>query len=451
VRRPGPFHLAIVAAGTAGDKYPYLHLARGLIARGHRVSFLGPSAHAAAARAAGVPYVGLGTEAEYFAALDDPDLWHPSRGFEVIWRHSVPGLTLLPGWFAQLADDEPDALLAHPLALPAAALVRAARPHLRIVTAWLAPNNLRTVHDPMTLGPLKVPRWMPLAWRRALWRGVDAHVVDRVALPALNAARDAAGLPAVAHFIDHLQDVADASLALFPSWFGPRMPDWPRTLSEGAFALYDPTPDAPFDAGLEAFLAPGEDDAPLRPIAFTPGSGNRQADRYFARALQAVRRLGRRAIFLTPHRAQVPARLPPEVLWHPYVPLRRLLPRVAALVHHGGIGTTAEALRAGVPQIVLPLAFDQFDNGARLASLGVGRMLTGWGTRPRSLARAIEAVLGDAGVRAACARAAERMAEDAQVDLVTRAETLFEGRDPAFGPTPNDALLCLPWGSGRRA
>jgi rhamnosyltransferase subunit B len=420
-----PSHFVVVAAGTAGDMYPYLHLARGLVARGHRVSFLGPAAHARAAAAAGVAYVGLGTEAEYLAALDDPDLWHPRRGFEVIWRHSIPGLTLLPDWFAALPADAPRALLAHPLALPAAALVRATRPGLRIVTAWLAPNNLRTVHDPMTLGPLRVPRWLPRGWREALWLLIDARVIDRVALPALNDARTAAGLASVAHFVDHLQAVADASLALFPPWFGPRMPDWPETLHEGAFALYDPSPDTPFDAGLESFLAAGEADAARQPVVFTPGSGNRQADRYFERALAAVRRLGRRAIFLTPHRAQVPSDLPADVLWHPYVPLRRLLPRVAALVHHGGIGTTAEALCAGVPQVVVPLAFDQFDNGARIQALGVGRLLTGWRSSPGGLAHAIDALLADSSVRAGCLDAAALVARDAGVDLAGRAEALL--------------------------
>jgi rhamnosyltransferase subunit B len=423
---PSP-HIVIVAAGTAGDMYPYLYLARGLAARGHRVSFLGPAAHAGSAAAAGVPYVGLGSEADYLAALDDPDLWHPRRGFEVIWRHSIPGLALLPDWFAGLPADAPCALLAHPLALPAADLVRAVRPGLRIVTAWLAPANLRTVHDPLHLGPLRVPRWMPRAWRHALWRWVDASVIDRVALPALNAARIAAGRPAVGHFVDHLQAVADTSLALFPPWFGPTMPDWPPALAEGAFTLYDPAPDTLLDAALEAFLAPGDDDPLSKPIVFTPGSGNRQAARYFAHALAATQRLGRRAIFLTPHRAQVPARLPPGVTWHPYVPLRRLLGRVAALVHHGGIGTTAEALRAGVPQVVVPLAFDQFDNGARLEALGVGRMLTGWHARPRAMARAIETLLDSPQVRAACAQAAARVSADESVDLVGRIEALMTG------------------------
>jgi rhamnosyltransferase subunit B len=422
-----PTHVIVAAAGSYGDMYPYLRIARGLIARGHRVSFLGPAAHAAKGEEAGVPYTGLGTEAEYLAALADPDLWHPRKGFEVVWRNSLPALRRLPEWFASLPAGEPCALFAHPLLLPAADLVRAARPGLRIVTAWLAPANLRTVHDPLRMGPLRIAPWVPASWRHALWRAIDATVLDPVALPGLNAERTRLGLAPVAHFIDHFERIADASLALFPPWFGPGLPDWPPGLREGAFPLYDPTPDEALDDELERFLTGGGEDA--RPVVFTPGSGNRQAARYFERALAATRRLGRRAIFLTPHRAQVPERLPAEVLWHPYVPLRRLLPRVAALVHHGGIGTTAEALRAGVPQLVVPLAFDQFDNGARVEALVAGRMLTGWQARPRGLARALDATLRSSAVRAGCARAAALVAGDERRDPVTDIEALL-----AVGP-----------------
>jgi rhamnosyltransferase subunit B len=195
----------------------------------------------------------------------------------------------------------------------------------------------------------------------------------------------------------------------------------------GAFPLYDPTPEAALDDELERFLQADGDAA--RPVVFTPGSGNRQAAVYFERALEATRRLGRRAIFLTPHRAQVPARLPEEVLWHPYVPLRRLLPRVAALAHHGGIGTTAEALRAGVPQLIIPLAFDQFDNGSRVEALRAGHMLTGWRTRPRGLARALDDLLRSPDLRAGCARAAALVAADEHIDPAARLE-------PLLGVTP---------------
>ena len=412
-------HLLVATLGSAGDMYPFLRLARGLQARGHRVTMIGPAVHAAMAEAAGVAFVGMGTEAEYLAMLEHPDVWHPRRGFGVLWGGLGDKLDLLAELVADQPVDEPLALLAHPLALPSAALARAARPSLRVVTAWLAPANLRSVHDPLTIGPLRIPRWMPLAWRAALWRRVDRDVIDPVALPALNAARARRGLAPVAHFIEHLETTADASLTLFPPWFAPTAPDWPRPLAEGAFPVYDPHP-AALSPELAAFL----DDRPP-PLVFTPGSANRQAPRWFERALGATNRLGRRAIFLTTHREQVPAALPAHVLWQAYVPLRAILPRCAALIHHGGIGTTAEALRAGVPQLVVPLAYDQFDNGARVQALGAGRSIAGWRAGPRGLAAALATLLASPAVAHACATAAKRVEADTAVDLALLAERLL--------------------------
>jgi rhamnosyltransferase subunit B len=412
-------HVLVATLGSAGDMYPFLRLARELQARGHRVTVIGPAVHAPMAQAAGVVYRPMGTEAEYLALLEHPDVWHPRRGFAVLWGGLERHLGVLADVIAAEPAGEPLALLAHPLALPSAALARAARPDLRIVAAWLAPANLRSVHDPLTIGALRIPPWMPLAWRAALWRFVDRSVIDPAALPGLNAVRAARGLAPVAHFIEHLESAADASVTLFPSWFAPTPADWPRTLHEGVFTVYDPHPDA-LSPALAAFLDAGD-----APIVFTPGSGNRQAGRWFANALAATNRLRRRAVFLTAHRAQVPALLPAHVLWQAYVPLGALLPRSAALVHHGGIGTTSQALRAGVPQLVLPLAYDQFDNGARVEALGAGRALAGWRAGPRGLASALAALTGSRATAAACASVARRSADDAATDVAGLVERLL--------------------------
>jgi rhamnosyltransferase subunit B len=420
-------HVLVVAVGTVGDLYPFLRVARELMALGHRVTLLGVQVHAGAAARAGVPFHAMGTEAQYSATLDHPHVWHPRKGFGVLWGGMRDSVDILPDFVAALPADEPLVMFAHPLALVAAALARARRPGLRIVAAWLAPANLRTVHDPLTIGPLRIPRWMPLSWRRWLWGRVDSRLLDRVAVPDVNAAQARYGLPPIRHFMAHMQGVADAHLTLFPSWFGATPPDWPRPLCEGVFALYDPHLQTALPDELERFLRDGD-----APVVFTPGSGNRQATRWLARSVQAAQRLGRRALLLTPHREQVPAALPPGVLWLAYVPLRALLPRVAALVHHGGIGTTAEALRAGVPQVIVALAYDQFDNAARVETLAAGCGLAGGatGARPRALARALERLLASDEVRAGCARAARLAADDATVNLGRRAETLL-GLAPA--------------------
>ena len=115
------------------------------------------------------------------------------------------------------------------------------------------------------------------------------------------------------------------------------------------------------------------------PIAAAPGEIGRTlhtlkglAATLGATALAAAAALNQRALLITPYADQLPTPLPPHAHAVSYAPFDALLPRLAALVHHGGIGSTAEALRAGIPQLVVALAFDQFDNAARLATLGAG-------------------------------------------------------------------------------
>ena len=134
------------------------------------------------------------------------------------------------------------------------------------------------------------------------------------------------------------------------------------------------------------------------PLVFTHGTGNRQASTYFTHALEATQRLGMRAILLTPHRDQVQAQLPAGVLWQQYLPFSKLLPHAAALVHHGGIGTTAEAFRAGIAQLIVPLAYDQFDNGARVQALGAGLVLRHAGLSGRRLAARLHTLLSSTSI-----------------------------------------------------
>ncbi|MFO1220616.1 MAG: glycosyltransferase [Burkholderiaceae bacterium] len=206
----------------------------------------------------------------------------------------------------------------------------------------------------------------------------------------------------------HLAGAADFNVTLFPPWFAPTQSDWPGPIVEGDFALHDPheTADAApaLSPALQDFLARGD-----APLVFTPGSANFHAARLLRLALAAVQRLGQRAVFLTPQRSQVPDPLPPQVMWLPYVPLGALLPHAALLLHHGGIGTAAQALRAGVPQMVVPHGWDQFDNAVRLRRLGVARSCPAYRLTGFALRRHLGALLGDAGVRQACQAAAARM------------------------------------------
>lgn len=410
---PQRTHFVVVTIGSAGDLFPFLRMALALREAGHSVSFLAPDMLAPYVSQAGLPFHGLPIDP---SVLDDPDLWDARKGFGVVWRATRPAAAQLLPFVAGLPADRPCVLLVHPLALPEADLCRAARPDLRIAAAYLAPSNLPTIHDPLVMGPLRIAPWVPHALRRWLWRRVGAHLIDPLVLPGLNAGRRAHGLPPVPGLLGYLYGVPDLSIALFPEWFARPQPDWPRPMLRAGFLLYDPDPGLAPGPELTRFLAAGD-----APIVFTPGTGNRQAARYFQSALIAVRKLGRRAIFLTAHAEQVPPGLPPEVLWQPYMPLRALLPQVAALVHHGGIGTTAEALRAGTPQLVAPFAHDQFDNAARVEALGVGLALPAARMNPRLLEQRLRQLLSSPTMPAQCRAAAARFTPHASLDALCAA------------------------------
>ncbi|HUL73424.1 MAG TPA: nucleotide disphospho-sugar-binding domain-containing protein, partial [Vicinamibacterales bacterium] len=114
------------------------------------------------------------------------------------------------------------------------------------------------------------------------------------------------------------------------------------------------------------------------PIVFTLGSSAVGAPgTFYDESVRAATMLGRRAVFLVGKYAPAlsQSQLPDSMLAVDVAPHDALFPRAAAIVHHGGVGTTGQALRSGRPMLVVPHSHDQPDNGARLSRLGCGRML----------------------------------------------------------------------------
>lgn len=399
--------LTIVAtSGTGGDVLPFITMAKGLVEQGHRVLMLIPGLQESTVQESGLPYRTFGSLAQGLAQLEDPDLWDERKGWGVIWRGLTPNLGALRELVQSLPANDSCVVLCHPILVPMAALARSVRPDLRIVAAYLAPSNLCSSHDMLAAGSLRIPAWAPLAGLRALWRLIHHHWIDPVTLPSLNALRRQFNLPEVPHFFAHVLAAPDASIGLFPRWFAAVQADWPQPFVEGAFVRTTAESGGSLPIEVERFLSEGEP-----PIVFTPGTGHQHAAFYFETALKTLKRLGRRGLFLTPHVGQVPDQLPASVMWLAHVPFADLLPRTAALVHHGGIGTCAEAFRAGIPQLIVPFAYDQFDNGFRAKRLGVADVLLAKRLSAGRMRRQLAHLLASQRVKAACNRVATSMAE----------------------------------------
>jgi UDP:flavonoid glycosyltransferase YjiC (YdhE family) len=151
-------------------------------------------------------------------------------------------------------------------------------------------------------------------------------------------------------------------------------------------------------------------------MLFTPGTSNRAAANFFRIAVEAASRLGRRCLLLTRFADQVPSALPPSIRHEAYVPFSQLLPRCSAIVHHGGIGTCAQGLAAGIPQLTIPFGFDQPDNATRLWRLGVGRWIVPQAFTGEHAARVLAQLLGDPTVQTACGRRAAAVRELRAID-----------------------------------
>lgn len=413
-----PLHYLILTCGSTGDIYPFMPLALALQALGRRVTFVANSVHSKQVQDAGLHFVGFGTDEHYQSIIKNPDIWHPRRAMSVLFADSKNQLIEVNALIRSIVTQAPTVIIAHPLAVPSAAIAKEHGLVAKIVAMPLAPSSLRTCYDPLRIGGISIPKWVPVSWRKVFWWFVEWGWVNPVVLAQTNAARKALGLQNIHSYLGHIAQVPDLTVTLFPAWYSSTKPDWPRPMLNADFQLFDAAPSEPFSPELQIFLTQG-----TKPIVFTPGTANIHARNFFASALSAVEQLGERAIFLTKDNTQLPANLPHSVLWQAYVPLVNVLPEVKALVHHGGIGTTAEAFRAATPQLVTPFAWDQFDNAARVEGLGVGTVLKARSINARRMTNTLRRLLASEEVKQQCQKIAQRFhAKHNLVELCQRIE-----------------------------
>jgi len=202
-------------------------------------------------------------------------------------------------------------------------------------------------------------------------------------------------------------------LALFPEWLCGRAPHWPAQLTLTGFVTWDePLMPVP-TRRVEAFLDTG---AP--PIVFTPGTGTPLAVGFFKESLAACEALGTRAVLLTPHSDQVPQGLPHWAMHVDYIPLHSLLRRCSAIVYRGGIGTCAQAIRAGVPQLVTPMTAEQLDTAQHIRALGLGVSVPMKDYGDGIVTDKLIQLLSGNGIRHACQRVAAQFAHDKPLETI---------------------------------
>jgi UDP:flavonoid glycosyltransferase YjiC (YdhE family) len=390
--------VVLATMGTLGDVHPFIALALGMQARGHTPVFAGAESVRPIAERHGIEFHPIRPDGPQLIADTGMDEGAIARAIATDFDFII-NRVLVPYAEVTLADLTPvvagaDLVLASSFSIHARIAAQAAG--VPLASALLQPITLLSAEDPpvLTRGEtalVTLRRWFGAGAVRPLLRLAEKRYAK--GLKPFAAMRAAAGAPPFAGNEVLAGPLAvDRAIGLWSSVFSPAPADAPPSFAQTGFLFYDGGfAGEGLSAEVQAFLEAG---AP--PLVFTLGSMAVYAeDGFYAASAEAARRLGRRAVLLVgddlldQHRHLAGD----SVLVAGYAPHSQIFPRAAAVIGHGGIGTTAQAIRAGVPQLVCPIFGDQFDNAARIERAGLGLSLPKRRYTPARASAAIKRLL----------------------------------------------------------
>ncbi len=431
-------HIVLTTWGSLGDLHPMLALALELQRRGHRATVATSAIYRAKIENCGVGFhavrPNLPRLEEIFELMQR--VMHTRRGTEFLFRDLL--MPALRDSYRDLSEIAPDCdlIVTHPAQL--AGPIIAQKFALRWASVVLAPISLYSVFDPPVLPhPLFAPLYRTRTTTHLAF--LLMRLATRSWVEEVRVLRREIGLARGAHPMAGGQYSPQLNIAMFSRELGAPQSDWPRNTVQSGFAFYDARGalesqrgaavvdlalrgdhDDALSPALRKFLDAGE-----APIVFTLGSAavHKPGD-FYRQSAQAARLLGRRAILLgdisgqnadasnanSPNADVSIANSPnadtsnanasnadadAQIVAFDYAPYSQLFSRSCAVVHQGGVGTTAQAMRSGRPQLVVPHSHDQPDNAARIARRKIGRALPLCQYQAQRVADELRLLLGD--------------------------------------------------------
>jgi UDP:flavonoid glycosyltransferase YjiC (YdhE family) len=421
--------------GSYGDLFPYLALAIRLKQLGHAPIVATCPFYRDIVERAGVGFHPVPPDVDPTNDTLLARVMDPARGSEVVVRELAAAHVRAAFDATRTAARDADAIVTHPVAFAGPLVARAlGRPWLSVA---LAPTTFFSIHDlpllPPAPGLMRLMRSTTVTARAFM--GLARRVTRSWTAPARELARELR-LPDAGDPLYEGQYSPFGTLALYSPVLGGPQPDWPPHTTITGFVFHDQEPT--LDAALQAFLDEGEP-----PIVFTLGSSAVGAPgAFYDESARAAETLGRRAVLLVGKYSAAPTGPRARgVFAAAYAPHAALFARAAAVVHHGGVGTLAQALRAGRPMLVVPHAHDQPDNAFRAARLGVARVLDARRYTAARVERHLRALLDEPQYRARAEAVGARVAAERGTDVACEAIVRVAHGGPNLQVRPQRADL----------
>lgn len=400
--------LLLVAVGSRGDVQPLLALGAHMQGRGHDVTLAAPPNFAAWIRGQGLACLPFGPDVESFTRAHGHLLNHPARFIPLLISTISQATEELFKALPEMATGM-DAILSGSLDMAGPSVAEALG--LSHVAIQFYPGVMPSAEWPLPLLPYyDLPKWLNrLSWTLGV-------LGDRAYFhPAVDGQRRRLGLaPFRGSSFDYITSGGHSLLATDPA-LDPIPPDVRVPFTQTGFWFYEGGGEIAPE--LEAFLEAGEP-----PVYLGFGSMATASGEALTRLLvEAIREVGCRALISAGWAGLGATDLPETIRTIGPVSHAALFPRMAAVVHHGGAGTTAMAARAGKPQVIVPHLLDQFHWARRIERAGLGPAgLPSKHLTARRLADTLAAALGEPAYRAAAERLAPVLQERRGLDSAAR-------------------------------
>ena len=403
--------IVVTTWGSLGDLHPYLAIALGLHARGHEVIVATNPCYEKKIECLGLGFRPVRPDNDWLLDAEKVRRFsHPRFGLLRVGRELLMA-TLRESYEDTLAASENADLLVAMLGTYATRLVAEKR-GIPWVSAMHIPLGFFSAHDPPILeaSPFlsrKLRFLGPVFWGPLL--GLGKRASRMIARPWYRL-RAEIGLPPATEgnpLVDGHSSLL--VLALFSRLLADKQPDWPPQTIVTGLPVYDRDDGCGLSASLERFL----DEGPP-PIVFTLGSiVSMNAGAFYEHSAASASMIGRRAVLVygEGNRERLPS-LTAEMIAVEYAPFSQLFPRAAAIVHHGGVGTTGIAMRSGRPMLVVPFAWDQPDNADRVSRMGIARTIPKRRYTPKRAAAALRRLLDDPTYSQRASQVAKQMQEE---------------------------------------